>query len=80
MPKPFEEENAVFASVKFMGKKQAFLSQNEKTAQGKSTRHLNIIISDPDEEQNYLWFRQPFFMKKSGTQNPSDHPSSKTRS
>jgi hypothetical protein len=37
-----------------MGKRQAFLSKSEPTPQGKSTRHLNIVIFDPDEERNYL--------------------------
>jgi hypothetical protein len=68
-----------------MGKKQAFLSQNEKAPQGKLTRHLNIIISDPDEEQNYLVvpvttfheeIKNPNNEQNSNTceMTPSDHP------
>jgi hypothetical protein len=36
-----------------MAKGQAFLSEEEQTSQGPK-RHLNIIISDADEEHNYL--------------------------
>jgi hypothetical protein len=36
-----------------MAKGQAFLSDVEPTAHG-PTRHLNVVITEPDEEQNYL--------------------------
>jgi hypothetical protein len=36
-----------------LGKGQGFLGNPAATARG-SFRHLNIVITDPDEEQNYL--------------------------
>jgi hypothetical protein len=36
-----------------VAKGQAFLSDKEPTSQG-PTRHLNIVITKPDEEQCYL--------------------------
>jgi uncharacterized protein YifN (PemK superfamily) len=36
-----------------MGKGQTFLSENEQTRGGEK-RHLNIVVSDPDEESCYL--------------------------
>jgi hypothetical protein len=36
-----------------MAEGQAFLSDEEPTKRG-LTRHLNVVITEPDEEQNYL--------------------------
>jgi len=36
-----------------MAKGSAFLSEAEQTSRG-PTRHLNVIITEPDNEQNYL--------------------------
>jgi hypothetical protein len=36
-----------------MAKGQTFLSDKEPTKRG-LTRHLNVVITEPDEEQNYL--------------------------
>ncbi|MHC6203045.1 hypothetical protein ACYULU_07610 [Breznakiellaceae bacterium SP9] len=68
-----------------MGKKQSFLSQHEITSYGKPIRHLNSIISDPDEEQNYLVVPVTTFHKEISSPNSeqnvntcelnnSDHP------
>jgi hypothetical protein len=59
-----------------MGKKQAFLSQNEKTPKGKLARHLNIIISDPDDEQNYLVVPVTTFHEE--IKNPNNEQNSNT--
>jgi hypothetical protein len=37
-----------------MGKCQTFLSKPEPSPGGELKRHLNIVISDPDSENNYL--------------------------
>ncbi len=37
-----------------MAKGQAFLSEEQETPSGSRTRHLNVVITEPDEEQNYL--------------------------
>jgi hypothetical protein len=36
-----------------MAKGQAFLSEEEPTSKG-PTRHLNVIITEPTEDMNYL--------------------------
>lgn len=37
-----------------MGKYQTFLSEEQLSPRGKLKRHLNIVISDPDNERYYL--------------------------
>jgi hypothetical protein len=57
-----------------MGKGQAFLSEEEQAGRG-LFRHLNIVITEADEEQNYLVVPVTTFREKDGKPLPGQDES-----